>query len=143
MAKFRPPIYPYYDPAPCLAIMHVYCPGAGLGPLPQWHVVMLWDAWFFNPFELLVPVPWTQLGDYDPYTATPEQLEVTAALVANPVLISHQCPECNARFGVPRHTNWADEPGRSYPYRVPACPYDGSYEPVLWTPDQWPPIFAP
>jgi len=140
MAKTRH-IMPYPAWGPCLLMLHV--PPEDSGEKFPFHVVALWDGPAYNPWDVLcwtngqVDVGWPEYPDPSPY-----QLLLAQQICADPSLISDMCPNCNKRYGVPRTIRWNIHRGGVYPYGAPACPWDGTWPPTLWTPDQWPPAAA-
>lgn len=123
---------------PCLLIYHAL--PAESGETFDFHIVALWDAPTWNPWDVLC---WAWGGTADGWPeyplASPQQLELAHAIINDPAYLSDMCPYCNSRYAVPRHIRWNIHRGGIYPYQVPACAFDGSPTPH-WNPDYWPPL---
>jgi hypothetical protein len=108
------------------------------GQPPAYHVIALCGGLGFRPWDLELWVPWDDLA-YTQYPAnSAAQLGLVKLLLAYPNYISHSCPICRYYSGHPWHVVWNLPRGGSYPWHIPACPWNGDNS-YPWTPDQWPP----
>lgn len=130
-----------YSYAPMLLIAHVGSLSVPAEPIAQFHVIALWGTAAWVPWDVLVRLDPSQNPTFDWFDVTTVQLDAANELISDPILISHQCPYCNSRFNVPRHTRWGDPRGEPHFYGIPACAYDGFSDPLIWTPDVWPPAY--
>jgi len=130
---------PYFGP--CLLILHTQ-PDASLAAF-DFHAIALWDAPTFKPWEVLSWCPDGTLDGWAEYPGpSPCQLALTQVLLARPQLISDQCWVCQQRYTTPHHIRFNLNTDPNTPLITPACPWDGSWPLIPWTPNQWPPAAA-
>jgi len=130
-----------FIPAPCVGAYHNEDPFHLYGPWDVWHAVCLWDAPSYKPMDVLWRVEWEPGDDFDFYDITPAQLDLAGYAISNPAIIAIACPYCVKRWGVPQFPQWTARPGHTQLTVPPACAYDDTYWPPVWTPDKWPPDY--
>ena len=137
MAKTRTDIWDWWA-TPSLLFIHM---PAGHPPSHTpfaYHAIALWNCPHFCPWDGIVWTPVPEGWDPD-WDHTDEQYQMTRALIGYPELLSDICPECHQSYYHAYKLRWNLSRNGSYPWRVPACAWNGS-SPPEWSPDQWPPL---
>jgi hypothetical protein len=132
---------PNKDFGPCLLTIHV---DVGESDVDfEFHAIALFNV----PISgLSNAVYWcaggTPTGWPEYPNPSPQQLALAQILIDNPPFICDTCRWCHSLRPKPFAIRWGLTDGENYPWRIPACPWDGTWLPFHWTPDQWPPTPA-